>query len=184
MKLILSRELTRSQRYKEKKKFAVTFPLEVCCVNFTIDDNIAHAIRAAVCFGATKVNYIGSLPKYRILRDKSGSTNDQISLVQHKNPSAFLKYIRENNIKLFSSELTEDAESIWEYEFPKPPNKVCIVVGHETIGVPPEILHHSKVLYIPMPGAGYCLNTSQACNIMLNEYVKQIYNNRRRENSV
>ncbi len=50
---------------------------------------------------------------------------------------------------------------------------ICIVTGHETTGVPAEILANSDKIYIPMDGIGYSLNTSQAANIAAYEAVKQ-----------
>jgi tRNA(Leu) C34 or U34 (ribose-2'-O)-methylase TrmL len=48
-----------------------------------------------------------------------------------------------------------------------------VVVGQEQSGVPVDILVNSEKVCIPMPGAGYCLNTSQAANIFLYEATKQ-----------
>ena len=52
--------------------------------------------------------------------------------------------------------------------------QVCFVVGNETTGVPAEIAHTTTNIVIPMPGAGFCLNTSQAANIVVYEAVKQM----------
>jgi len=60
--------------------------------------------------------------------------------------------------------------SAYNFNFDRP---ICLVVGNEQIGVPAEILARSVVLYIEMSGVGYCLNTSQAANILLYETVKQ-----------
>ena len=67
-------------------------------------------------------------------------------------------------IKVISAELVEGARplSSYTFDFSRP---VCLVVGNEQVGVPTEILMQSEVLYIPMPGVGYCLNTAQAANI-------------------
>ena len=46
-------------------------------------------------------------------------------------------------------------------------------MGNEEVGVPPEILQSADVVYIPMPGVGYCLNTAQTANIILYEAVRQ-----------
>jgi tRNA G18 (ribose-2'-O)-methylase SpoU len=51
--------------------------------------------------------------------------------------------------------------------------KISIIVGNETSGVPIELLANSIPVYIEMPGIGFCLNTSQAANILLYEAVKQ-----------
>ena len=60
---------------------------------------------------------------------------------------------------------------------------VALVVGNEQIGIPVEILQNSEVVYIPMPGVGYCLNTSQTANIMLYEATKQYENMEISQNS-
>ena len=164
---------TRRQRYKAKQKESKNFPVEVACINFKHEPNIAYAIRAAACFGASRVNLIGSGPDSKELRELSGTTSDFIEINNFSNPHDFLTYCRQNNIKIVSAELTDNARNIYDYKYPKD-SKVCIVVGNEQTGVPSDILQHSEVVQIPMPGIGYCLNTAQACNIMLFEYAKQI----------
>jgi tRNA G18 (ribose-2'-O)-methylase SpoU len=164
---------TRRQRYKNKQKLSVSFPVEVACINFMHEPNIGYVVRAAACFGARKVTLIGSAPEPRYLREISGTTSDYIDISTHSNPHDFLEYTRTQNIQIISAEITEGARNIHEYSFPKD-KKVCIVVGNEQTGIPPEILKYSEVVQIPMPGIGHCLNTSQTCNVMLYEYVKQM----------
>lgn len=164
---------TRRERYKNKEKISVKFPVEVACINFRHEPNIGYVVRAAACFGASKVNIIGDCPEPKILRELSGTTSDFVELQKFSTPHNFLEYCRSNNIKIVSAELTENAKNIHDYKYPTD-NKVCIVVGNEQTGVPVDILHHSDIVQIPMPGIGWCLNTSQACNIMLFEYTKQM----------
>ena len=83
-----------------------------------------------------------------------------------------MEYVRKDRINLVSVELDDLAVPIQEYEFDFF-SKVCIVAGHETTGIPEGILLNSDVVYIPMPGVGFCLNTSQAANIILYEAVNQ-----------
>jgi tRNA G18 (ribose-2'-O)-methylase SpoU len=74
-------------------------------------------------------------------------------------------------------ELTDNAMNIYDIDIPNLVNEhkhICFVVGNETTGVPSEILHTTESVFIPMPGAGACLNTSQAANIMIYEAVKQM----------
>jgi tRNA G18 (ribose-2'-O)-methylase SpoU len=167
------RNETRRQRYKKKQEVSKSFPVEVACINFKHEPNIGYVIRAAACFGASRVNLIGSGPESKELRELSGTTSDFIQVQNFSNPNQFLNYCRENNIHIVSAELTENSRSIYDYRYPKD-RKVCIVVGNEQTGVPTDILQHSEVVQIPMPGLGYCLNTAQACNIMLFEYTKQM----------
>lgn len=164
---------TRRERYIKKQKNAIKFPVEVACINFKHEPNIAYVIRAAACFGASKVNLIGSAPDSKLIREISGTTSDFIEMTNFANPHDFLDYTRKNNIHIVSAEITEGSKNIYDYVFPKD-KKVCIVVGHEESGITEDILKHSEIVQIPMPGVGFCLNTSQACNIMLYEYTKQI----------
>ena len=80
--------------------------------------------------------------------------------------------MEENDIKLISAELTDGSINLenYRFNFNKP---VCVILGNEQTGVPVEILRNSDIVHIEMPGVGYCLNTSQAGNIMLYEAVKQ-----------
>ena len=169
------RDKTRRQRYDAKKKTAKTFPISVATVNFKHDGNIGYLIRSAACFGADRIHVIGTVPDRKILNPLSGSLVDYVDIDQHSDPSKFIEYARDNNIKLISAEMCEGSESIetYDFDFSQP---ICIVVGHEEVGIPPEILNNSDKIYIPMPGIGYCLNTSQAANILLYEATTQYQN--------
>lgn len=164
---------TRRQRYKMKQKESKKFSVEVACINFKHEPNIGYVIRAAACFGATKVNLIGCCPESKELRELSGTTSDFIDIQKFSNPHEFLEYSRQNNIHIVSAELAEGAKNIYDYRYPRD-SKVCIVVGNEQTGITADILKHSEIVEIPMPGIGFCLNTAQACNIMLFEYTKQM----------
>lgn len=164
---------TRRQRYSEKKKSAKSFPIELAVCNFQCDENVAFAVRSAACFGAGAVNVIGSLPAYKDIRSRSGTTQDLVSINQFKNPHDFLEYIRKNNIRLISAELDDEAVSIYDFKFVAE-EKICIVLGHEVCGIPVEVLNNSERLFIEMPGSGFCLNTATTGSILLYEYCRQM----------
>ena len=166
------RDKTRRERYDDKKQEARTFPISIATVNFIHDGNLGYLIRSAACFGAECVHVIGSVPHPRVLKTLSGTLVDYVQLERHSNPTRFLEHIRENDIKLVSAEINDDSMPIGKYKF-NFSRPVCIVVGHETTGIPIELVQNSDSVYIPMPGVGYCLNTSQTGNIMLYEAVKQ-----------
>ena len=166
-------DVYRDELLAEKAKRAKTFPLSVCTVNFLFDENLGFVVRAAACFGAKEVHVIGSLPKYRILRQLSCSTSKYIKITQHKHPRDFILYAYQNDIKLVSCELTDDSVPLHSYEFPTD-QEVCLITGHESHGTPASLIHNSDVVEIPIPGVGTSLNTSQAINIALYEYVRQM----------
>jgi len=136
------------------------------------DGNLGYVIRAAACFGAQNIHVIGSIPSRSVLEPLSGSLYDYVTIKKHRNPRDFVDYAREEGIKLVAAELVDAAVplSSYNFSFGRP---LCLVVGQEECGVPVEILKNSDTVYIPLPGIGYCLNTSQAANIMLYEAIKQ-----------
>jgi len=168
----VKREKTRRQRYDDKKRLAKTYPISLCCINFQHDGNLGYLIRSAACFGAQYVHIIGTVPDRSILNPLSGSLYDYVKIKQYSSPREFLDYTKNENIKLVAAEIHRDSKSIssYKFQFSRP---ICLVVGHEESGIPVEILHQSDIVHIPMPGIGYCLNTSQAANILLYEAVKR-----------
>lgn len=170
------RKETRRDRYARKERVAVTLPLSIVTVNFDIDDNLAFAIRTAACFGIRDVYVIGRVPDRKYIHSKSGSLSDYYNLRSFRNPSHFLSFAREKDFQLVSAELTDDAQNLYEYNFSFE-KETCLVLGHETTGVPTELVFASDVIYIPMIGVGYCLNTSQTGTAVVSEYCRQYLGN-------
>lgn len=166
------RELTRKDRYSLKKKSAKYLPVDLCTINFQNEENLGFLIRAAACFGVKRIHVIGHIPDRSILNSLSGSLYDYVELLQHKTPLQFLSFVNEKNIPLVSAEILESSIPIFDVDFSSLGN-FCLVVGNESIGVPPEILRNSLPVHVPMPGVGYCLNTSQAANVALYEIMRQ-----------
>lgn len=168
----MKRDKSRRERYDDKRKSAKAYPISLCCVNFQCDGNLGYLIRSAACFGAECIHVIGDVPDRKVLNPSSGSLYDYVRIINHANPREFLDYAKEREINLVSAEICESAVPISSYYFDFS-SHVCVVVGQEQCGVPIEILRNSDVVFIPMPGVGYCLNTSQTSNIMLYEAIKQ-----------
>jgi len=135
------------------------------------DGNLGYLIRSAACFGAECIHVIGRLPPRKDINPASGSLYDYVKIRRYDTPQDFLEYAKSNSIQTISAEIDETAEPLASYNF----NFDChltLVVGNEQSGIPVEILKVSEKVYIPMPGIGFCLNTSQAANILLYEAVK------------
>jgi tRNA G18 (ribose-2'-O)-methylase SpoU len=169
---MITRDKTRRERYDGKKRMAKTYPISLCCVNFQHDGNLGYLIRSAACFGAEFLHVIGSIPERKVLNPLSGSLYDYVEIKQYSSPRDFLDYTKNEDIKLVAAEIHRDSKPISSYKF-HCSRPICLVVGHEESGIPIEILQNSDIVHIPMPGAGYCLNTSQTANIMLYEAIKQ-----------
>jgi tRNA G18 (ribose-2'-O)-methylase SpoU len=166
------REETRRQRYDKKLKTAKKYPISLCAINFRLDDNLGYLVRSAACFGAERLYVVGHVPERSRIKASSGSLVDYVEIVQFSTPSEFLTEMEIGGISIVSAELVEEATPLasYSFDFSRP---VCLVVGNEQTGVPTEILTRSQVVYIEMAGVGYCLNTSQAANVLLYEAIKQ-----------
>jgi tRNA G18 (ribose-2'-O)-methylase SpoU len=167
-----NRNLTRRQRYESKLSSAVTINASICTVNFGCDENLGYIIRSAACFGISTVHVIGAVPDRGFLSPVSGTLLDFVEIRQHASPGDFLRFSRDSCMHLVAAELVASSVSIYGYEFPI--GHTCVIVGNERTGVPAEILHHSDVVHVPMPGVGFCLNTAQVGNIMLFELNRQL----------
>ena len=166
------REETRRQRYDKKLKTAKKYPISLCAINFRVDDNLGYLIRSIACFGAQRLYVVGHVPERSRIKASSGSLIDYVEIVQFATPRDFMDYTKSEGIQVVAAELVEKAEPLSSYTF-NFTGHVCMVVGNEESGVPAEIIQNSQVVYIEMPGVGYCLNTAHTANIVLYEAVKQ-----------
>lgn len=171
------REFTRRQRHDIKLPTCVWLPASVACINFSREGNLAYVIRAAACFGVKDIYLIGNCKlNYQEFNNMSGSTLSNVNLIQLSTPEDLIEISRNKNFKLISFELPQDVglpgTSLEDYQFDFKQEQ-CLVVGHEQSGVPMPILKHSEIVYIPMGGPSYCLNTSQTANVALYELAKQ-----------
>lgn len=178
------RTKTRMERYREKMESgqSMRIPFQIVCVNFGKENNIAHCYRTAACFGAEVLHLIGNYDDSNsTLRAISGTTNKLTETIIHKSPSDFIRWCRENNVKIACLELPEDqfikTYKLHEYKFDFSDNqKWAIIGGHETFGCSMELLKAGDVLHIETLGPAYCLNVSQAVNIAAYEFSRQYSN--------
>lgn len=168
------RDETRRERYDRKLQGSIQLPVSFVAINFDFDDNLAFLIRTAACYGARSIYVIGSIPHRKFLNPKSGSLYDYMPIRGFSRPSEFLRFARGNNIHLISAELSDKATSLYDYRF-NFDRHTAIVLGHETTGIPVEIAFNSEHVFIPMPGPGFCLNTSQTGTAMITEYSRQFF---------
>jgi tRNA (guanosine-2'-O-)-methyltransferase len=168
----VKREKTRRQRYDSKLKAAKKYPISLCAINFRHDDNLGYLVRSAACFGAERLYVVGHVPERSHIKASSGSLIDYVEIVSFSTPRDFVDHAKSEEIQIIAAELVEEAKPLSSYVF-NFNRHVCLVVGNEQSGVPAEIISNADVVYIRMPGVGYCLNTSQTANILQYEATKQ-----------
>ena len=166
------RRETRRQRYDKKLKTAKRYPISLCAINFRVDDNLGYLVRSAACFGAERLYVVGHVPERSHIKASSGSLIDYVEIVSFATPRDFVDHAKSEGIQIVAAELVEKARPLTSYDF-NFASHLCLVVGNEASGVPTEIIQNSDVIYIEMPGVGFCLNTSQTANIVLYEAIRQ-----------
>lgn len=167
-KASIKRAETRKERYKQKN--AKYLNCSLVTVEFQDINNVGFLIRAAACFGVPEIHVIGYLPCYKVLKEKSGTTNDLVKIYQYSNPQDFIEFFKQTGSRLVCMELSNNSVEL------KNINKnghFFLALGNETSGIPIELmLHADQICHIKMEGPGYCLNTSQTGNIALYELTR------------
>lgn len=108
--------------------------------------------------------YTGIPPRREITKVAIGA-EDFVPWEQFEDPLQILITLKEDGWSLVALEITPDAVDVAEY---KPADRVCLIVGHELSGVPPEILSLcDAVVFIPMLGQKESLNVAVAAGIAL-----------------
>ena len=81
-----------------------------------------------------------------------------------------MEELKEQNIPIYSVELTDDSENFQEIEYP---DEFALVFGHEKKGINDEILKISdKIISIPMRGKKKSLNVANTASIILYEVTR------------
>jgi tRNA(Leu) C34 or U34 (ribose-2'-O)-methylase TrmL len=171
------RRKTRRERYEEKAPNAQTMPISVACIDLSIGVNVAHIIRATACFGGFEACLIGGMAKRSIINDLSGSNYDYMRVRQFSTPEDFVCYCKSEGIRMVALELPSESFPAvplkgFEFDFER---RTCFIVGHESFGVPVEILAASEVVFIELKGFGACLNVAQTANIVLFEAARRYW---------
>ena len=82
-----------------------------------------------------------------------------------------LEELRSQNIPIYSIELTDDAENFQSIDYPE---ELAIILGHEKVGVDPDILEESdKKIFVPMRGKKESLNVANCASIILYEITRE-----------
>jgi 23S rRNA (guanosine2251-2'-O)-methyltransferase len=146
----------------------------VAVTNFSYDANVAYVMRAIACFGGDTIHIIGKVPPENELKRLSGGHSTLVNIIHHRNPSDFDDWVYDNGHYVIVAELNEYSVSIFDADIPLN-RPVIFVVGNEMEGVPVEMtLNAQESVFIPMPGKGFCLNTSQTANVLLYEYSRRV----------
>lgn len=133
--------------------------------------NLGQIIRLAHNVGAAKVYFITNNPDYRESKIKktAGFSFDQMNW-KFISEKEFFSGIKENQ-QLVVLETCSGSENIFEANLPE---RIILLAGNESHGLPPEIIQKSKKkIFIPMPGGCKSMNISHALAVASFEWYRQ-----------
>ncbi len=129
--------------------------------------NVGSFFRTADAFKVEKIyltGYTATPPRREIAKTALGA-DEWIAWEYQKDPAELLKSLKNDGWRIVSLEQSEKSITLTDYEVPE---KVCLIVGHEVLGVSEELLKLSDdVVHIPMHGQKESLNVSVALGIAL-----------------
>lgn len=129
--------------------------------------NVGSFFRTCDAFVVERIyltGYTGHPPRKEITKTALGA-EETVPWEQADDPLAVLTALKADGWSIVALELTDDAVALEEFV---PPEKVCLVVGHELSGVPQEIIDAADaVVKIPMLGGKESLNVAVAAGIAL-----------------
>ncbi len=129
--------------------------------------NVGSFFRTCDAFNVEKIyltGYTGTPPRKEITKTAIGA-EEFVSWESSKDPVPVLQQLKKEGWHLLALEITTDAVDLGVAHVP---DKVCLIVGHELTGVPPEVLSLcDQVTKIPMLGKKESLNVAVAAGIAL-----------------
>ena len=129
--------------------------------------NVGSFFRTCDAFDVEKIyltGYTGFPPRKEITKTALGA-EEFVAWESQKDPLPVLQQLKDEGWHLMALEITPDAVSLADVIVP---DRVCLIVGHELAGVPPEILLLcDQVTKIPMLGKKESLNVAVAAGIAL-----------------
>lgn len=129
--------------------------------------NIGAFFRTGDAFDISHIHltgYTATPPRKEIHKTALGA-DEWIPWSKDADPLEVIQKRKSEGYTVIALELGEGSVSLEEF---KPTDKVCLIVGHEILGVPEELLKASDaIVSIPMLGKKKSLNVSVACGIAL-----------------
>lgn len=129
--------------------------------------NIGSFFRTADAFGVSHIHltgYTAAPPRIEISKTALGA-EEWIPWSQTTDPMTVIEQRRKEGYDIVALEITGKSTALSDFKSAKP---VCLIVGHEVLGVPDDLLKASDFsVHIPMIGKKESLNVSVALGIAL-----------------
>jgi tRNA G18 (ribose-2'-O)-methylase SpoU len=167
------RKVRQLDRAIEPGEIARRHPIHVICDNVRSAYNVGSFFRTCDAAAVAKLHLCGisASPPNDKLAKTALSTEDYVPWEYHSASLPLVARLRQEGIPVFSVEVTDRSEMLWEVAFPRP---VALVFGHEIHGVSDDILKISeRCVEIPTGGVKNSINVATAVGIVLYEVIRQ-----------
>ncbi|MDD5041700.1 MAG: RNA methyltransferase [Candidatus Peribacteraceae bacterium] len=129
--------------------------------------NVGSFFRTCDAFRVEKIvltGYTATPPRREISKTALGAEKT-VPWEQAADPKAVIAKLKKRGFTIIALEQARGAVDLKDYD---PPSRICLIVGHEVLGVPKELLKLcDSVVHIPMHGKKESLNVSVAAGIAL-----------------
>lgn len=146
--------------------------LTVIMENIHDPHNIYACMRTCDAVGVQEVHIVDYRENsFRAGKRSSSTAKRWLSLYKYNTLSSCFEAVRAKGKKIYTTHLSEDAKSIYDFDFT---DDIAIVFGNEKVGVSPEAVHLADGnLVIPQVGMIKSLNISVALAVTLYEAYRQ-----------
>jgi tRNA G18 (ribose-2'-O)-methylase SpoU len=128
---------------------------------------VGSLFRTADAFGVERIilsGYTAAPPRREISKTALGA-EEYVPWEKVADPKEAIAKLRKRGYSIVALEQVRGAIELRKFS---PPSKVCLMIGHEVLGVPKELLRLcDAVVYIPMHGKKESLNVAVAAGIAL-----------------
>ena len=129
--------------------------------------NVGSLFRTADSFAVEQIfltGYTATPPRREISKTALGA-EETVPWEKAEDPAKAIATLKKQGFTIVALEQARGAVDLKAYE---PPSQVCLIVGHEVLGVPKELLKLcDAIVHIPMHGKKESLNVSVAAGIAL-----------------
>lgn len=129
--------------------------------------NVGAIFRSADAFRTEHIHLTGytAAPPNKEIGKTALGAEDFVSWSKDADPAEVIRTRRAEGFSIVSLESGEGSISLPDF---RPPEKICLILGHEILGVSEELRRMSDVtVHIPMLGQKESLNVSVATGIAL-----------------
>jgi tRNA G18 (ribose-2'-O)-methylase SpoU len=156
------------QRHKPPTPLDQPRELIVACPPMRSNVNLSRIIRAAGCWGVSRLVCCGNA---KVIGKIARDAGQFVEIELHRTLPPVLTRLHEEDYQIVALEQTTSSVLIFEFAFPR---KTVLVIGNERSGIEEAVLRQvDHLVEIPVYGQPYAHNAASAAIMAIYEYCRQ-----------